>query len=163
MTVNFSCDAMLSTSERYASHKFRRVSRWFSGDEDDALELVAFLALVPIKNARWIFHWSAHGVALAKGLVDQYGSDDRVLFMVRENGLRVGYADGLHLYHAMVDGGWKGGGLPRVVVMAFRHALKVHGSIPKAARAISVPRRVFSNAVSVRRIRPQVIRNAGFV
>lgn len=154
MTVNYSCDAMLSTSERYASLKFRRVSRWFTGDDDDARELVAFLALVPIKYARWVFQWSAKGVALAKELEQHWREDERVAQMVRANALGVGVAEGLRIFEAMRDGGWKGGGLPQVVLMTFQDAMKRHGNIPKAARALGVDRRLMANAVNGARVGP---------
>src|SRR3954447_21299223 len=55
--IPFHCDALLPQAERYASLKFRRCARVFEGDASDAVELAAFLAVVPFHWARWIFHW----------------------------------------------------------------------------------------------------------
>jgi hypothetical protein len=105
--IPFHCDALLPTAERYSSLKFRRVAQHFDGDASDAVELAAFLAIVPFRWARWIFHWPRRYVL------------PKVIWappeFIRANREALDLDTGFAVLHAMQDGGWRRGRLPDVV------------------------------------------------
>lgn len=113
MTIPHNCDALLPKMERAASLKFRRFARLHL-DHDDGCELVAFLDVVPVLSARFIFGWSDYQV----GQVRSIGPACRVPQMLAENNAEWSRGDGLAVLRAMQDGGWSGGTLPKIVVRA---------------------------------------------
>lgn len=113
MTIPHNCDALLPKLERAASLKFRRFARLHL-DHDDGCELVAFLDVVPHRWAKYIFGWSEYLV----GQVRSIGPMCRVPEMIADNNAHWTRDDGLAVLRAMQDGGWKSGGMPKIVVRA---------------------------------------------
>lgn len=121
MSMPWTCDALLPEAERYASLKFRRIARRFDAthlDYADACELAAFLGIVPVDRARWIFQWHAAGRREALRIVEHHKDNPDVLRMVEENLVGQTVDDGLAVFKAMQDGGWTYGKVPPIVRMA---------------------------------------------
>lgn len=119
----YACDALLPTGQRYASEKFRLLARNFRLRKvpyEVACELVAFLHVVPLLHAKWIFQWNDHTQRRAKVIWEREDvqADVARTGMVEAN-LRACDVDvGLAVLDAMRDGGWTRGRLPDVVRMA---------------------------------------------
>lgn len=119
----YACDALLPTGQRYASEKFRLLARNFRLRKvpyEVACELVAFLHVVPLLHAKWIFQWNDHTQRRAKVIWEREDvqADVARTGMVEAN-LRACDVDvGLAVLDAMRDGGWSRGRLPDVVRMA---------------------------------------------
>jgi hypothetical protein len=111
----FHSDALLPTAERYASPKFRRVARTFNAydlDYGDALELVAFLGVLPVYFSRHVFHWKGTGIANANLLLGHESLVKDAQPFVEDNLQRIDEGDGLMMLTAMIDGGWSRGKTP---------------------------------------------------
>lgn len=118
----WTCDALLDEPRRYASRKFRLFAERFDPtrlDYADALELVAFLGVVQVEHARWIFRWKKFGIAQAERLRAHLADDAREY--IDQNWAAVTPADGLACLRAMQDGGWKRGTVPPIVRMALQN------------------------------------------
>lgn len=119
----YACDADLPIAQRYASMKFRLVARNFRLRKvpyEVACELVAFLHIVPLRYAKWIFQWNARTIRRAQVIWDRADvqEDARRSGMIEAN-LRAATADtGLAILKAMQEGGWAKGHLPPIVMMA---------------------------------------------
>ena len=117
--IPWDCDAIKPLNERSASQKFRRVRRWFEPtrlEYGEACELVAFVDLVPIKTAKWIFDW--YQVPMRRNvqlLVDHLRDDETVRAMITDNMAHWERADGLAVLRAMQEGGWTKGTVPPIV------------------------------------------------
>lgn len=110
--IPFHADALLPDAERYASLKFRRVhhGEW---DVYDETELAAFLYVVPIRWARWIFQWDR---GIARRAVRVTGNPEFAL----ANSGALDVETGVAVIRAMRDGGWRHGTLPNVSRDALR-------------------------------------------
>lgn len=110
--IPFHADALLPEAERYASLKFRRVHDgvW---DVWDETEVAAFLYVVPIRWARWIFQWNRK---VARKAVRVTGNPEFAL----ANSAALDIETGLAVIRAMRDGGWRRGKLPDVARDALR-------------------------------------------
>lgn len=119
--IPYHMGALLPIEQRYTNLAFRRVARRFSPkrlDYDDARVLAAFLALVPPRFARFIFHWDKIAVSHAK-IIQREFTDER---LVRANWEAVDMETAIAILQAMKDGGWKSGPLPDIVKSAVREA-----------------------------------------
>jgi hypothetical protein len=114
------CDVTLPEGERYASPKFRRLSRRFYAamlTPDEQLELAAFLKVVPVRWSRFIFQWDRTGIWQTSKLPEP---PPAYVDAVRAS---VDVEDGVRVLQAMLAGGWKQGQLPwicRMAVLALR-------------------------------------------
>lgn len=110
--IPFHCDALLPEAERYASLKFRRVHDGF-WDAWDETELAAFLHIVPIRWAKYIFQWPRRIQRKAVGVIGnpEFG-------LANEAALDI--ETGLAVIQAMRDGGFRHGRLPRVAIDTLR-------------------------------------------
>lgn len=134
----YHCDALLPTAERYASLKFRRFSRWFRPtklDWGDALELIAFVEVVGVKYARFIFHWTGHAPVRAYARLRRHVGGEAEPF-IQANRASIGLDDGLAVLRAMQDGRWERG-LPAVVKQSIQVLLLDH-SQAKVAKMLGL-------------------------
>lgn len=89
-------------------------------DYAEAAELAAFVDMVGIDHARWIFNWYAPDMAEATRLVEHFhalGPDHAA--RVAQNNEAIERADGLAVLGAMLRGGWRWGSVPPIVRLAF--------------------------------------------
>lgn len=124
--IPFHADALLPEAERYASLKFRRVHDGY-WDEWDEAELAAFLYIVPIRWAKWIFQWSR---PIVRRAVDVRGNPE----LAFANAEKLDMETGVAVIQAMREGGWRGGKLPviaRDALRELRHRGKTAASIAK--------------------------------
>lgn len=138
--------------------KFRLIARNFRLRKvpyEVACELVAFLHVVPIGAAKWVFHWNARTIRRARVI---WKREDVQADVVRSGmldaNLRAVSVDvGLAVLAAMRDGGWPGKGpLPDVVRMAIAERYHRQGRWGAAAlgRELGVSAHVVRNAEKVR-------------
>jgi hypothetical protein len=150
----YHCDALLPVAERYSSTKFRRLSRRFYAhrlDAGDRLELASFLAVVPVRWSKWIFHWDRIGLWQAK-LIPPAPQD-----FANANFGSVTLEDGLAVLQAMKDGGWTYGGLPWIVrmsILGLRDAKMTHKEIAELTGLTDS--RVYDAITHGRRRRPAI-------
>ena len=113
MSMRFTCGATLPTAQRYSDPRFRRVSRRFyprKVGEFECIELAAFLHVVPIRWARWIFQWDRYGLRAADYVLRNF--QEAAEPFADENVRAMDVADGLAVVRGMQDGGWRHGKLP---------------------------------------------------
>lgn len=130
----YTCDALLPRAERYASLKFRRVSRRFRSrrlDYGDAIELAAFLDVVPVRFARWLFDWDKYGISAAQAIQRHYR--DLAEEYAKANHASVRVEDGIDLLRLLMAEGWnpRFGGYPKISKRSLR-ALRHDGVEPLA-------------------------------
>lgn len=157
MAVPYSCDAMLPAAERYASPKFRRFARTFDPyrvDYEDAIELVAFLDLVPLASAKYVFGWTQYGQQSARKLAEHHPVVEGAKPLVEANRRLVSLSDGLTVFSAMQDGGWKHGRVPDVVSMAVKGMRKDGKSLMDIAQALGVTHEQAKTMARVRSGKP---------
>jgi hypothetical protein len=102
----FHGDGLLPQAERYASGKYRRLSRAIrvpDMDYGDALELAAFMGVVGHEAASYVFQWNKRTANDVLRLVDW----DEAREYISANLASVEEGDGLSLLRAMREGGWK--------------------------------------------------------
>lgn len=103
----YTCDALLPRAEKYASLKFRRIARRFNPfrlDYGDALELAAFLHVVPIKFATRLFEWDQGGVKAARTILYHFrGAAEE---FAKANLDSVTVQDGITLIQRLREYGW---------------------------------------------------------
>jgi len=119
--IPFHVGALYPQTERYLDRQYRTVARRFRHkrlDYDDALCLSAFLSIVPVESARWVFLWDKYGVRAAQAVVRHYTEPARDLVLA--NAAAVDVDTGLAVLRAMQEGGWTRGPVPLVVSMALR-------------------------------------------
>jgi len=126
--VPYDCDALLPLEERYASLKFRRLSRRIVPryvDWADAVELVAWMqTLGGVKYAREIMMWPNSSMDYVRRLYEAPEFVEAAAPLLAENQRLVTAEDGFKLLH-MIS---KGRPIPELVRMALaeeRHALKL--------------------------------------
>jgi hypothetical protein len=159
--------ATLPRTQRYTDSRFRRVARIFSGlklNPRDAIELVAFLDLVPYRWARWIFGWKEPFMESVVTRLVEHKPYQRLAAPVIEHNLHgLGYADGLAIMQAMQDGGWTPKwGAPQVVKDAIKEA-RHRGA---KADSFGIPRQVvyrWCSTAKARRRRDHVVAKAALI
>src|ERR1044072_6658131 len=117
MAMLYHCGALKPEAERYLDRQFRLFARRFSSrrvDYDDALCLAAFLAIVPIKHARWIFQWDKYGIRAAKSMRRWFTEPARAEGLIDANLKSIDADDGLAVVQAMRAGGWERGRVPEI-------------------------------------------------
>lgn len=130
----FHCGALKPEAERYIDRQFRTFAVRFRGkrlDYDDACELAAFLAIVPINQARWIFRWDKYGMRAAKSVIRWYSAPAEAEGMISANKEHADISDGIAIIQAMRAGGWTKGYLPKLTKAAIQQ-LYHSGMKPKA-------------------------------
>lgn len=135
--IPWSCDALLTRPERYASLKFRRMARrfdWTRMGYADGAELCAFLAIVPIRWSRYLFEWRASGVASAERVLKHLSDDDGVARAVDENMAALDRETGLAVLRVLHENGWAHGQVPDVVRRALLDMRDEGISQPRIAR-----------------------------
>ena len=106
----YACDADKPIAQRYASMKFRLIARSFRLRKvpyEVACELVAFLHVVPMRYAKWVFHWTPAGERCVKRIWDRADvqEDARRSGMIEANLRAVDVDVGVAVLAAMRDGG----------------------------------------------------------
>lgn len=134
-------DTLLPAAERYASLKFRRVSRRFDAsrlDYAEAVELVAIGRTLGEVMAAKIFGWDVEGRAEYKRLAAGFADNEDVALAVEQN--REGYsrAEGLRVLEVMKESGWKQGYTPEIVRLALLDMRAAGLSQPKIAAALGL-------------------------
>lgn len=134
----YACDADKPIAQRYASMKFRLIARSFRLRKvpyEVACELVAFLHVVPMRYAKWVFHWTPAGERCVKRIWDRADvqEDARRSGMIEANLRAVDVDVGVAVLAAMRDGGWTKGWLPPVVNMAVAELYHERGQRGAAA------------------------------
>jgi hypothetical protein len=148
---------MLERAERYASPKFRRFARSFDPyrvDYEDAVELVAFLDLVPVASAKYVFGWTPYGQESARKLSQHVPVVEGAEPLAEANRRLVSLTDGLRVLSAMQDGGWTGGRVPDVVSMAVKGLRKDGKSLMEIAQALGVTHEQAKTMARVRSGKP---------
>lgn len=138
--------------------KFRLIARNFRLRKvpyEVACELVAFLHVVPLRHAKWIFQWNPRTVRRARFIWKHEGvqADALKSGMIEANMRAVSVDVGLALLAAMREGGWPGRGvLPDVVRMAIAERYHRQGRWSAAAlgRELGVSANVVRNAEKAR-------------
>ena len=141
MPLPYDCDVTLPTATRYASPKFRRFARSFDPyrlDYEDAVELVAFLQMVPIHASAYIFGWDRDGVGGARSLIQSQELFEAGQVLDEANRRLVTPPDALMVLSAMQDGGWRRGPVPAIVTDGVRALRKGGQSLPKIAVQLGV-------------------------
>ena len=137
--------------------KFRLIARNFRLRKvpyEVACELVAFLHVVPLRYAKWIFQWNARTVRRAKVIWDRADvqEDARKSGMIEANLRAVSVDVGLAVLAAMREGGWTKGWLPPIVNMAIAelHHQRGWGSAAAIGRELGVSTARVLNAKNAR-------------
>lgn len=158
MAVPYSCDALLPTAERFASPKFRRLARSFNPyklDYAEAVELVAFLDMVPLAAAKFIFMWEKGlwGIEAARKLVEHPPLIEGAQPLIAANRAVVGLDDGLMVLSAMREGGWRRGSVPEVVTQACQELRKRGWTLQEIADECGVNREQTKSLAKVRAVK----------
>lgn len=99
--------ATLPRIERVTDARFRRACGVFRLDLVDAVELTAFLHIVPPDFARWIFGWKRTSVLAAREFLADPKICELAQPLVVENIHAMSVPNGLAILRAMQDGGWR--------------------------------------------------------
>lgn len=111
-SLPFDCGATLPLVQRYTDQRFRALVRKVNAQQlppELALELSAFLKLLPRKWAAYIFHWNPRRIKL-KGLPES-------LDMHYANMKALTPEHIVALLQAMREGGWDGKGGPADLIL----------------------------------------------
>jgi DNA-directed RNA polymerase specialized sigma24 family protein len=118
----YDCGVSLPIGQRYTDWRYRRVAPHLVRtrlDQVEAVELVAILRILPLKYARFAFHWNTASLREAAKLLA-----DETMLRVSEPFYRANLSllsaeTSLALINAMRDGGWTPNyGLPEFLRMA---------------------------------------------
>lgn len=143
MVLPYDCGVTLPQVERYTDARFRRVSVYFDAyrlDQVDAVELVAFLALVPFQWSAFIFQWPDWMFRRVAKLCAHPVYAEAAVFMHEENLVCLTPEIGLAILSAMRDGGFSRGTLPPVVIDAMRELRKRGISVREIAERTGLSR-----------------------
>lgn len=154
----YHCQALAPTAQRYASEHFRRYAQWFRPTKfswDEAVGLVAFVETISPKAARFVFHWGHAGVKAYARLAKHMLAHEEVRAAVEANQASIGPDDGLAVLQAMKDGGWKGYGLPNIVVLSLKHLRDIGLSRAEIAKQTNLTIAQVEYALTPRKERSQ--------
>jgi hypothetical protein len=139
-TIPHDMGATLPLEQRATDPRFRRVTRRFKLDVADAVELVAFLHIVPPAHAKWIFQWGEAGVRDARQLLAHPEISKLAQPMVEENIRALNVDVGLAVLKAMRDGGWTPGKtVPKIVRDTIAELRSLGNSGAKISRVTGIP------------------------
>ena len=102
----YHCDALLPTAERYLSHKFRTLSRWFDPYKIEpayAEELRIFMSTPGLAHVhvRHMMHWDHNALAHARVLLKAKQPDPT---LVQKNAESISLEDGRAMLVSLLDG-----------------------------------------------------------
>ena len=137
----FDLGVTLPKVERYTDARFRRVARWFDPyklDAETAVQLVAFLHVVPPKFAKFIFGWRRGFGAEALMLHEPFVEAAQDL--VRANAESMTIEAGMAILRAMQDGGWTSRkGAPKFIKDLLRELRASGLSMPRVSALTGIP------------------------
>lgn len=159
MGMPWTLDALKPAPERYASLRFRRFAQNFDpyrAQFAEAAELAALIHVIGDTRARYVFHWSPATLReRVRPLIAHPPIVEAAKPMIEDNLRHMDVGDGLGLFAAMQDGGWKGGpacDLMRMTVMALRDEGKTWEEVAQVLRISVDQARVLGDATRARQI-----------
>jgi hypothetical protein len=130
-TIPHDMGATLPTVARLTDSRFRRARKVFRLDVADAVELTAFLHIVPPEFARWIFGWKRTSVLAAREFLADPRLNELAAPLVVENIHALSVDVGLAILKAMQDGGWRARNTAPKIVMDTIAELRANGTTPE--------------------------------
>lgn len=130
----------LPRTARYTDARFLRVREEFKLDYADALELTAFLHLVPVHAARHIFSWNSQGQVAAHQFLRDPEWCALAKPLVEENLAALNMEAALRIFEAMKEGGWRTHCRPPPILRDMVSELRAIGNPPKLiAEKLGIP------------------------
>jgi hypothetical protein len=154
LCFQYDCGASLPTAQRYTDFRYRRVAPRIRLDLDQAgaVELVAILRVLPVRFARYAFHWKGAARERAESFLRNADLVRLSEPYYRDNLARLSPETVGALINAMRDGGWKpSSGLPPVLRDALRALLARGMTQAQAGAVFGLDRQCVSNALRRRK------------